>query len=202
MVELHLLKLPRFGAAGLGTITFNVAFAIMLLSYVLWCQEVWHWSALRTGLALVPGPALVPIVTVLTARVVRRVGHAPLVIAGGLLYAAGMLWRVWQVSPAPDYASDLLPALIFGGIGVGLAMGTLVAAGVQALPGHRAATGSALVNSARQISASIGVALLVTIVGSRIDAASITEFRWAWTLAAALSIGTALVGLRLRERSR
>ena len=39
----------------------------MLLSNVLWCQEVWHWSALRTGIALVPGPALVPIVTVLTA---------------------------------------------------------------------------------------------------------------------------------------
>ncbi|NMO53178.1 DHA2 family efflux MFS transporter permease subunit [Actinoplanes sp. TBRC 11911] len=202
VVELHLLRLPRFGAAGLGTITFNVAFAIMLLSYVLWCQDVWHWSALRTGLALVPGPALVPIVTVLTARVVRRVGHAPLVTVGGVLYAAGMLWRVWQVSPTPDYLSDMLPALILGGIGVGLAMGTLVAAGVQALPGHRAATGSALVNSARQISASIGVALLVTIVGSRIDAGSITEFRWAWTLAAALSIGTALVGLRLRERSR
>jgi hypothetical protein len=122
------------------------------------------------------------------------------VIGGGLLYGVSLLWRVWQVSVTPDYVGDLMPALIMGGTGVGLAMGTLVAAGVQALPGHRAATGSALVNSARQISASIGVALLVTIVGSRIEATSITEFRWAWTLAAALSFVTAILGFRLRAR--
>jgi EmrB/QacA subfamily drug resistance transporter len=200
VLELHLLRLPRFGVAGIGTITFNVAFAIMLLSYVLWCQDVWHYSALRTGLALVPGPALVPIVTVLTTKVVQRVGHGPLIAVGGLLYAAGMLWRVWQASATPDYLSDLLPALVISGIGVGLTLGTLIAAGVQSLPPNRAATGSALVNSGRQISASIGVALLVTIVGTGIEATSLTDFRWAWTLAAALSVGTALAGLQLSRK--
>jgi hypothetical protein len=197
LLELHLLRLPRFGTAGLGTLTFNVAFAIMLLSNVLWCQEVWHWSALRTGLALVPGPALVPIVTVLTTRAVQRFGHGALVVAGGLLFAAGMLWRVGFISISPDYVRDLLPSMLLSGTGVGLAMGTLIAAGVQALPPARAATGSALVNSFRQISASIGVALLVTIVGARVGAGSVTEFRWAWTLAAALTVATAVVGVAL-----
>jgi EmrB/QacA subfamily drug resistance transporter len=202
LLELHLLRLPRFGVAGLGTITFNIAFAIMLLSNVLWCQEVWHWSALRTGLALVPGPALVPIVTVLTTRAVHRFGHGPLVTAGGLLFAAGMLWRVTFTSVTPDYVRDLLPSMILGGIGVGLAMGTLMAAGVQSLPADRAATGSALVNSVRQISASIGVALLVTIVGSQIGAGSQNNFRWAWALAAALTLATAAVGLALSRPAR
>jgi hypothetical protein len=112
LLELHLLRLPRFGVAGGGTFVFGVAFAIMLLSNVLWCQDVWHWSALRTGVALVPGPALVPIVTVLTARVVRRVGHGPLVAAGGALFAAGMLWRAVWVSPAPHSFRDDLRFLV------------------------------------------------------------------------------------------
>jgi MFS family permease len=197
LLELPLLRLPRFGASGLGTLTFGVAFAIMLLSNVLWCQEVWHWSALRTGLALVPGPALVPIVTVLTVRAVHRFGHGRLVALGGLLFAAGMLWRVAVISVEPDYVRDLLPSLILSGTGVGLAMGTLIAAGVQSLPGDRAATGSALVNALRQISASIGVALLVTIVGSTITAGSLSAFRWAWALAAVLAIVTAGIGLTL-----
>jgi EmrB/QacA subfamily drug resistance transporter len=197
LLELHLLRLPRFGLANVGTTVFGVAFAIMLLSNVLWCQEVWHWSALRTGLALVPGPALVPIVTVLTTRAVQRFGHGALVAAGGLLFAAGMLWRVGFISITPDYVRDLLPSMLLSGAGVGLAMGTLIAAGVQALPPARAATGSALVNSFRQISASIGVALLVTIVGARVGAGSVTEFRWAWTLAAALTVATAVVGVAL-----
>src|SRR4051794_22314387 len=136
----------------------------MLLSNVLWCQEVWHWSALRTGLALVPGPALVPVVTVLTAKAVHRFGHGRLIALGGVLFAAGMLWRVVLSSVRPDYPRDLLPSMVLGGVGVGLAMGTLIASSVQSLPADRAATGSALVNAVRQISASIGVALLVTIV--------------------------------------
>ena len=202
LLELHLLRLPRFGMAGLGTFVFGVAFAIMLLSNVLWCQDVWHWSALRTGVALVPGPALVPIVTALTSRAVRRFGHGPLIVAGGLLFAAGMLWRTVLVSSTPDYAGDLLPSMILTGAGVGLTIGTLIAAGVQSLPGDRAATGSALVNSFRQISATVGVAVLVTILGTHVGAGSVDDFRLAWALGAALGIGTSAVGaLLLRTRA-
>ena len=120
---------------------------------------------------------------------------------GGLLFAAGMLWRVLFISVKPDYVRDLLPSMVLSGIGVGFAMGTLMAAGVQSLPADRAATGSALVNSVRQISASIGVALLVTIVGSRITAGSENAFRGAWSLAAALTLATAGVGLALTKSS-
>ncbi|MEV4401260.1 MFS transporter [Actinoplanes sp. NPDC049598] len=197
LLELHLLRLPRFGSSGLGTMTFGVAFAIMLLSNVLWCQEVWHWSALRTGLALVPGPALVPVVTILTVRAVHRFGHGRLVTVGGLLFATGMLWRVATVSAQPDYVRDLLPSLLLSGTGVGLTLGTLIAASVQSLPAERAATGSALVNALRQVSASIGVAVLVTIVGDRVTAGSVTDFRWAWAVAAVLAVATSVIGLTL-----
>ena len=141
LLELALLRLPRFGSAGAGTMLFGIAFAMMLLSNVLWCQDVWHWSALRTGVALVPGPALVPIVTVLTARAAQRFGHGPLVTAGALLFAAGLVYRAVFVSVTPDYLRDLLPSMVLTGIGVGLTLGTLVAAGVQSLPADRAATG-------------------------------------------------------------
>ncbi|SDL93092.1 MFS transporter [Nonomuraea jiangxiensis] len=197
LLELHLLRLPRFGTAGAGTFVFGVAFAIMLLSNVLWCQEVWHWDALTTGLALVPGPALVPVVTALTARTAGRYGHGPLIVAGGLLFAAGMLWRTVFAATVPDYARDLLPSLLLGGAGVGLAIGTLIAAGVQSLPAGRAATGSALVNSFRQISSALGVAVLITILGSRVNAGSVGDFHLAWIVAAVLALATSAVGALL-----
>ena len=164
---------------------------------MLWCQDVWHWTALQTGLALVPGPALVPVVTILTTKAAHRFGHGLLVVAGGILFAAGMLWRVVFVSTDPAYVRDLLPSMVLGGAGVGLTLGTLVAAGVQSLPPTRAATGSALVNSVRQISATVGVALLVTILGPRVDAGSVTDFRVSWGIAAALSVLTSVLGVRL-----
>ncbi|KOV76516.1 major facilitator transporter [Streptomyces sp. NRRL WC-3723] len=197
LFELDLLRLPRFGAANAGSFVFGVAFAIMLLSNVLWCQELWHWSALRTGLALVPGPALVPIVTLLTARAAQRFGHGPLVATGGLLFAGGMVWFAYFASVTPDYWRGMLPSQLLTGAGVGLALGTLVAVGVHAVPGHRAATGSALVNSVRQISTSVGVAILVAVVGSRVGAASLHDFRVVWCVAAVLGLVTSAFGVHL-----
>ncbi|GIH18463.1 MFS transporter [Rugosimonospora africana] len=202
LLELQLLRLPRFGIANTGMFVFSVAFAIMLLSNVLWCQDVWHWSALRTGLAMVPGPALVPIVTLLSARAARRLGHGPFIIIGGLLFAAGMAWRVGSVSVTPDYVRDLLPSMLLGGTGVGFALGTLIAAGVTSLPGHRSATGSALVNSGRQIASSVGVAVLVTLIGKQIDAGSIGAFRAGWAISACLSVACALTGVVLLRPGR
>ncbi|MGW3135099.1 MFS transporter [Streptomyces sp. NPDC001139] len=201
LFELPLLRLPQFGAASTGTFLFGIAFAIMLLSNVLWCQEIWHWSALRTGVAMVPGPALVPVVTLLTARAAQRLGHGPLVTTGGLLFAAAMLWRACFASLHADYWLDLLPSQVLGGVGVGLTLGTLVAAGVSSLPGHRAATGSALVNSVRQISATVGVALLVAIVGTHVGPAQRQDFRIAWLVAAALAVATAVVGMGITRAS-
>jgi hypothetical protein len=197
LFELPLLRLPQFGAASIGTFVFGIAFAIMLLSNVLWCHNIWHWSALRTGVAMVPGPALVPVVTLLTARVAQRLGHGPLITTGGLLFAAAMLWRTCFASLEAGYWLDLLPSQVLGGMGVGLALGTLVAAGVSSLPGHRAATGSALVNSVRQISATVGVALHVAAVGAHVGPAQRQDFRVAWLVAAALSAATAVVGARI-----
>jgi EmrB/QacA subfamily drug resistance transporter len=202
LLELHLLRLPRFGVANAGMFVFSVAFAIMLLSNVLWCQDIWHWSALRTGLAMVPGPALVPVVTLLSARAMRRFGHGPLIIAGGLLFGAGMLWRVGMVSLTPDYVRDLLPSMLLNGAGVGFALGTLIAAGVTALPGHRSATGSALVNSGRQIASTVGVAVLVTLLGQRIDAGSVGAFRTGWAIGACLAAACALAGVVLLRPAR
>ncbi len=201
LVELGLFRVGHFSRATIAVFVFSVAFAIMLLSNVLWCQEVWHYSALRTGLALVPGPALVPIVTVLTIRAMHRFGPGRLATVGGLCFAAAMLWRVAFVSVSPAYLHDLLPSSILGGIGVGLSLGTLIAAGVTALPSERAATGSAVVNAGRQVASAVGVALLVTIAGNQVDAGSRADFRIIWAIAAALSLVTAGLALSLRHRA-
>jgi hypothetical protein len=197
LFELSLFRVRGFGLANAASFIFSVAFSIMLLSNVLWCQQVWHYSALRTGLAMVPGPALVPVVTVLSSRAVHRFGPGPLVAAGSALFAAAMLWRVGLVSVRPNYLLDLLPSMLLGGTGVGLALGTLIAAGVTSLPAHRSATGSAMVNAGRQVAAAVGVAILVSLLGSRLAGVDVVSFRQAWVVAAALSGLAGLLALAL-----
>ena len=51
---------------------FSIAFGAMLLSIVLWEQDVWGWSALQTGLAIAPGPLMVPLFSFLVAGPAHR----------------------------------------------------------------------------------------------------------------------------------
>lgn len=74
LLELPLLRVRRFAASCVAVFLFSISFGIMLLSNSLWCQDVWHFSALHTGLAMAPGPAMVPIVTALSGRLVHRLG--------------------------------------------------------------------------------------------------------------------------------
>ncbi|MFI5798752.1 MFS transporter [Streptomyces sp. NPDC051677] len=195
MIEPALLRLRRFSAANAAAFLFSVAFGIMLLSNSLWCQTVWHYSALRTGLAMIPGPTLVPVVTLASSRLVHRIGPGPVAAAGSLLFAVSQLWRSLFAGTHPDYLRDLLPSMLISGVGVGLALSTLVGAAATALPGNRSATASAVVNSVRQVASALGVAVLVTML----DAADTAEagFKLGWDVALVLALLAAAVSLFL-----
>lgn len=161
-----LLRLPTFATATVANVLFAVAFAAMLLSRTLWCQDVWGWSAVRTGLAVAPGPAMVPLLAVAAGPVVRRLGAGAVALLGCVVFAAGALqWRL-ALGPTPDYVDGLLPGMLLTGVGVGLALPTLVGAAVSSVPPQRFATGSAVVSMGRQVGAVLGIALLVTVLGA------------------------------------
>src|SRR4051794_7762009 len=54
LVDKALFRVRPFTGASVAALLFSAAFGAMLLSIVLWDEEVWGWSALRTGLAIAP----------------------------------------------------------------------------------------------------------------------------------------------------
>jgi MFS family permease len=161
----------------------------MLLSFTLWIHDVWGWSALRTGLAVAPGPLLVPFLAVATGRLAARVGPAPLVATGGLLFAAGLVWPAVTAGPEASYPATFLPAMLLTGIGVGLVLPTTLASSAVALPPDRFATGSAVVSTVRQIASVIGVCVFVAALGTPGGPGATEDaFARAWYLLAGLSL--------------
>ncbi|MDT4986517.1 MAG: hypothetical protein QOI74_611 [Micromonosporaceae bacterium] len=200
IVELPLLRLPSFGRPTIATLLFTVAFLAMIFSAALWAQNVWGYSALRTGLAMAPGPLMVPVLAISAGPLVKRIGAGPVAALGNLLLGAGVLWWVLAVDPTPNYAVGFLPGLIIGGIGVGLALPTLIAAATTSLPPQRLATASGIINMARQVGAVLGVAMLVSILGSpATPAAAVDAFRRGWVAIVVVCAIAAVAAIAIRR---
>ena len=199
LIDRALFRLRPFTGASTVALLFSAAFGAMLLSRVLWAQEVWHWSALVTGLSIAPGPLMVPLFSFLVAgRLTARFGAGVVIAAGSTIFAAGAAWWALAIGLQPDYVGDVLGGMLLTGIGVGLTLPTLMATGASSLPPHAFATGSAVVNMLRQVGLALGVAGLIAVLGTPDSPlATLTAYqRASWMIAAIAFLG-GIVGLGL-----
>ncbi|WP_245721709.1 hypothetical protein [Nocardia crassostreae] len=119
--------------------------------------------------------------------------------AGGLVFAAGIVWWATAVTLTPDYVGGLLGGMLVTGLGVGLTMPTSFAAGSEGLPPQRFATGSAVPSMARQIGLAVGVAVLVAVLGSPAGPdATLEAFQRGWYVIAGAAVLAGVVGLAAR----
>jgi EmrB/QacA subfamily drug resistance transporter len=199
IVEPALLRVRSFAFATVAALLFNAAFAIMLLSLVQFMSGVWGYSALRTGLAISPGPLVVPLIATRGQVLARRWGSIPVAIFGTLLFGAGGVYWANRVGVDRNYVADLLPGLLVAGLGFALALPVLLTTATRSLPPQRFATGSAVVTMARQIGTVLGVSILVVFLdnaGSDI----IGTFHQSWHVMATISAAAALACVALRVR--
>jgi EmrB/QacA subfamily drug resistance transporter len=187
-------------AAGNATIFLTLAsFGISLLSVTLLMQDHWGYSPLKTGLAMVPGPAMVPVFAGLSEVAATR-GKVPpgrIAAAGMALIAlAGVLFAL-DTGVSPDYLTGFLPFWLILGAGVGLAMPTTVASSTVQLAPEETATGSAIVQMFQQIGSVVGISVLVAILGTASGAADLVDYQRGWIVSAALASVGALTALGL-----
>ncbi|MDE3133317.1 MAG: DHA2 family efflux MFS transporter permease subunit [Acidobacteriota bacterium] len=191
-----LFRARAFRGASIVAVVYSIAFGAMLLSIVLWMQDVWHWSALHTGLAFAPGPLMVPLFgLVITGRLSARFGPGRVIAAGASVYAAGVAWWALRAGVRPDYVGQVLPGTLMTGAGVGLVMPTYMATGAGALAPRSFATGSAVLNMLRQVGLAVGVAVFVAVVGApTTPRAALAAWQQGWIVIAATALLAALVG--------
>jgi EmrB/QacA subfamily drug resistance transporter len=200
VLELSLLKVRTYALVLLSMLLFSAAFAGMLLAVVLWAQDQWGWSALRTGLALAPAPLMVPLFAMVAGPLIARFGPGPVIALGNFMFAAGVLWWAVRIGLAPDYG-DLIIGLLVTGVAVGLTLPTLMATASVSLPPHRFATGAAVVSMARQVGFAVGVAVMVAVIGAPAPGEdALTAFRHGW-FAVIIAVALAAVPALMLRRT-
>jgi MFS family permease len=151
-------------------------------------------------LLIAPGPLIAAVVAVPAGRAADRIGHRPMLVTGGLIFAAANVWRVLGTDLNREVLELWLPTLILTGVGVGLTLPTLSSAAVHGLEPNRFAVGSAVNQTVRQLGAVLGVALVIALLGSPSPAELLDAFDRIFWLLAAGGVATAVFSLAIDTR--
>src|SRR3954463_9622286 len=187
VVELELFRVRSFAAACLGVGIFSLGFYALLLSGILFLTGVWHYSILKAGFAVTPGPLMAATASAVAGRIADR--HGPRVVAAprGLVFALGCLLLLAGADASPAYVTAYLPATILTGTGVGLSFAGFSSAAVAELPPARFATGSAIASCFRQLGAVLGISVLLAILGDTPVLADFDRAYWLMSLTGLLA---------------
>jgi DHA2 family methylenomycin A resistance protein-like MFS transporter len=165
MLPPALFRARTFSGASAVGLAMNLSFYGQLFVMNLYFQQVRGYSALVTGLAILPQAVFVSLASFASGRVTARRGpRVPMTI--GLLAGAAGLAALVVAGAGTSYAL-LLPGLIAGGFGIAFTMPAATAAIIEAAPPERSGVASGVLNASRQVGGVIGVALLGSLVGSR-----------------------------------
>jgi hypothetical protein len=141
---------------------------------------------------------MVPLFSWLSVRLARRFGAGLIAAAGCAVFGGAGLVSDRLQTLAPHYLTAMLPSAIMMGIGVGLAMPTLMAAGAASLSKERYATGSGVLSMGRQLGFTLGVAVFVAVIGTPGHGMhQLRAFQHGWIAVAVIGAAGALVSLAL-----
>ncbi len=166
LLDLRLFKSTVFtNASFVGWVSVVALFAAEFL-LPLYLQILRGYTALETGLILLPLAITSGIMLPLAGRLYDKVGARPLVVLGFAI----LIVNTWQLSrltlDTPIWW--LLVLLGLRGVALGLTVQTTLVIGLSTVPMTQLSRGSALINSTRQVTQSIAVAVLATVLASAV----------------------------------
>jgi len=196
ILPLRLLASPERAGAYLARMLFlggAVGFWFFSTQFL---QGVLHLRPLQAGLAFLPVtlPNLASAMAV--PKLARRFGNGRLLLAGLLFGVAGLLWLA-LADAAASYWTDIAPPMLLVGLGQGLLLAPLTAAGVAGVTREDAGAASGMVNVAHQLGGALGLGLLVFVFANAAPTAAVDSVALAHRISAVMDVGALLLGLAL-----
>ena len=208
MLDLSLFRNPTF--AGANGVMLLVALAMFGVFFFvsLYMQNVLGYSAVQAGAAFLPMTGLIVLVAPLAGRASDRFGSRWL-MATGMVLLATQLFYFSRLGLHESYWT-ILPAMIIGGFGMSLVMTPSAAAAMSGVPVDKVGVGSGVLNSARQVGGSVGIALIGAIIaheaaGRRTPEAFVDGFSTALVVASLIALAGAVLAvstIRAPRRAR
>ncbi len=122
------------------------------------------YTATQAGAALIPVTLVFLVLAPLSGTLVARIGPRWPMVAGILLVAVSQVWLA-ELHHGSGYLSEILPAALVRGVGLGLAVTPLTAAVLDAVGDADLGEASAINDAASRVGGVIAVALVPVLIG-------------------------------------
>lgn len=131
----------------------------------LYLQNVLQYTPLMSGLAFLPIPIVIGILSASAPKILARFALKPVLIAGISSMALGtfLLSLLTQSSP---YLFHLLPAFVLMGGGLGLSFMAITVAATSGVPADKSGLAAGLINTTQQIGGALGIAVLAVVASA------------------------------------
>ena len=201
VIEPQMFRSRVFSTANVSIVIGSAILGMQLLALSLFLQQAWHWSTTETGLAIAPGPVAILMSAVVAQKLNEKLPVGMVVAFGFGIIAAGQVMMLLLLKGGGhSYAADILPAWLLIGVGFGFSMPTIIGSATHDLPAKSSATGSAVINSGRQVGGVFGTAILFVILGNAATTGDPTRYYHLWWVAVAACAAAALTSLGLTPR--
>ncbi|WP_212969398.1 DHA2 family efflux MFS transporter permease subunit [Paenibacillus cineris] len=165
LLDLRTFKYNMFSLTTVINIMVTMVMYADMMLLPLYLQNARGYSALESGLLMLPGALVMGLLMPVTGRLFDRFGAKWLAVAGLIITIATTAGFI-NLTDHTTYAYLLLMST-GRRIGMALLMMPIQTAGLNQLPARLNAHGTAISNTVRQVAGAVGTSLLVTVMSDR-----------------------------------
>ena len=158
MVPLGFFRRPAFSAPVILVVFVGLALFGVVYFITLYFQNVKGWSPEKSGVAALPLTGMIMLIAPWAGRLQSRFTPRQLMTTGMLMLSGGLV-GLSQITVGSSY-NAIWPFYVIMGAGLALTMPTTSATAMAAVDPRKAGVASGVINSARQVGAAVGLAVL------------------------------------------
>ncbi|MFE7772746.1 MFS transporter [Streptomyces sp. NPDC057445] len=203
LIDLRFFRSAPFSGATVIAISSFAALSGFLFLNTLYLQDVRGLSPLDAGLYMLPMAALTFVCAPLSGRLVGSRGpRLPLIVAGVSMAACGLLFAAFE---AETTTALLFTGYVLFGLGFGMVNAPITNTAVSGMPRSQAGVAAAVASTSRQTGATLGVAVIGSVLAAGTGAVGHTESfveasRPAWWIITGCGLSVLFVGLATSGR--
>ena len=168
LLDLRVFKLFEFSISQIITSVLTLAMMGGVYVLPLFLQNVRGYTAMQSGLIMLPGALVMGVMMPLSGNLMNKVGVKALVVPG-LIILVGASYELALAINMNSSKESIVIINCIRSVGIGLSMMPISTSGMNVVPSHLISRASALSNTLRQIAGSVSVTLMSTIIQGRSD---------------------------------